>query len=110
MHNGEAILPCSMARALSPSLRFMNATKPQLRPRCRASSVRGHMILTLASGPYLPNISHNCCSDIYQTTAQTIIAANNSTIFFRITPKPHISDWYSTIIQVFIFVLLSTFK
>ena len=33
----------------------MKATKPQLRPRRRWSSSRGHMILTLARGPKRPN-------------------------------------------------------
>lgn len=33
----------------------MNATKPELRARRRCSSSRGHMILTLATGPNRPN-------------------------------------------------------
>ena len=54
----------------------MKATKPELRPRRRWSSSRGHMILTLAMGPYRPNsckqgwiavpndIMHRCCGDV----------------------------------------------
>jgi hypothetical protein len=38
-------------RALSASLRFIKATKPQFLSLALSSSVRGHMIFTLARGP-----------------------------------------------------------
>lgn len=50
--------------ALSASLRVMKATKPRLETRVRSSSVRGHMIFTLARGPYLPNSLHSISSFI----------------------------------------------
>ena len=40
----------------------MNATKPQFRPRAFSSAVRGHMTLTDANGPYLPNVLHKYSS------------------------------------------------
>lgn len=59
-------LPFRFFNARSPSLRLMNATKPQFLCLAFSSSLRGHIIFILASGPYLPNISINCCSVIYK--------------------------------------------
>ncbi len=44
-----------LTAATTHVLRTMKATKPELRPRRRWSSSRGHMIFTLAMGPYRPN-------------------------------------------------------
>ena len=58
-------LPFNALMALSASFRVMKATKPQLRFLLLSSSVLGHMILTLARGPYFPNSSHNISSSIW---------------------------------------------
>lgn len=53
--------------ALSASFRVMKATKARFEVRPRSSSVRGHIIFTLAKGPYLQNslqsISSFICID-----------------------------------------------
>jgi len=54
--------PSMSSSALSPSTLLMNATKPQLRLRSFSSSVLGHIIFTLAKGPYLPKILQSCSS------------------------------------------------
>lgn len=58
------VSPLRFFSARSPSLRLMNATKPQFLCLAFSSSLRGHIIFILAKGPYLPNISINCCSVI----------------------------------------------
>ena len=52
----ESILPFISSRQRSPSSRFMKATKPQFFFLCLSSSVLGHITLTLARGPNLPNV------------------------------------------------------
>lgn len=58
------VSPLRFFSARSPSLRLMKATKPQFLCLAFSSSLRGHIIFILAKGPYLPNISINCCSVI----------------------------------------------
>lgn len=64
-------IPLRFFRARSPSLRLMNATKPQFLCLAFSSSLRGHMIFILANGPNFPNISINCCSVIYWKEKKT---------------------------------------
>ncbi len=56
--------PRRFSRARSASILFMKATNPQFLATALCSSVRGHIILTLARGPYRPKISQSCCSVI----------------------------------------------
>lgn len=60
-------VPSRAARAFSASFRVMKATKALLEVRQRSSSVRGHMIFTLARGPYLPNSLHSISSFIWSS-------------------------------------------
>ena len=57
--------PLKCSRAFSASCLFMYATKPQFLLRAFSSSVRGHMTLTLASGPNFPNNWQRLSSFIY---------------------------------------------
>lgn len=52
--------------ALSASFRVIKATKALLEVLQRSSSVRGHMIFTLARGPYLQNSLQSNSSFIWK--------------------------------------------
>lgn len=52
----ETFKPCISSIASCPSALFIKATKPQFLCLLRSSSVRGHMIFTLAIGPNLPKV------------------------------------------------------
>lgn len=52
--------------ALSASFRVIKATKALLEVLPRSSSVRGHMIFTLAKGPYLQNSLQSNSSFIWK--------------------------------------------
>lgn len=65
--NVAKIVPFRFLSARSASLLFMKATKPQFLSRALSSSVLGHMILTLASGPYRPNSWQSISSFICET-------------------------------------------
>ena len=60
----------------SSARRTMKATKPQLRPRRRWSSSRGHMILTLATGPKRPNSRSSTSSSTSGARLPTYLPGN----------------------------------